>query len=372
MLRIKNIGTIAIVLTMLLAVSGIASAKSVSVSGEWISQKGTFFRIPADTFPFVGRPIHGAGQASSTGTALTVPTGFWNDHYTSLAPVQNDNVVQLGTDWDFDGPAVGVASFGKATLKQQNFTALHPTRQNANFKYCPGASNNPNCTSNLIGGANGTRAGRIQYTAGINSFGGTMQYILGGPGIIVLKIGTIGGQDRFAHNPLAGTAGNPQAHGGSYANTAFVSLGAGPASTGAVCGGLSCGPGANGIITVPGNITGTAPPSGQTTTGFPQTTGTVTVSIPSSVNGVGPFPMTLVGKGSDSRNAGGYGNISLVAGSMSHRQIGQITPNMENVSLTVSMGNPSNPGIPAMSPLGLAAGAALFVLAFGYMVRTRL
>jgi hypothetical protein len=69
---------------------------------------------------------------------------------------------------------------------------------------------------------------------------------------------------------------------------------------------------------------------------------------------------------------GGYGNISLVAGSLSHRQVGQITPNMEKVTLTVSMGNPSNADIPAMSPVGLAAGAALFVLAFGFAVRKRL
>jgi hypothetical protein len=371
MLRIKNIGAIAIVSAILLTFAGIASAKNYSVSGEWISQKGTYFRIPAEAFPFpVGRPINGGAQATGSGATLVIPTGFWNDHKTSLQPVNNDLVVQLGTDWDYDGPATGVGAFGAATLKPQVFTAGNPTRQNANFKYCPGAAANPNCLSNLQGTA--ARAGRVQYTAGANNFGATMQYIISGAGIIVNKIGTIGGQDRFAHNPLAGTAGNPQAMGGTYANTAFVSLGAGPASTGAVCGGLSCGPVANGIITIPGSVTGIAPPSGQTSTGFPMTTGTVTVSIPPSKNGIGPFSMTLVGKGSDSRNAGGFGNISLVAGALSHRQVGQITPNMEFVTLEVRMANPTNADIPAMSPMGLAAGAALFVLAFGYAVRKRL
>jgi hypothetical protein len=372
MLRIKNIGAIAVALTMVFAGAGIASAADYTVSGRWVSQKGSFFRIPSETFPFANdRHIKGGGPATGSGATLVLQTLFWNDHHTSLDPVQNNNVVQLGTDWDFDGPATGVMAQGKATLKPQLFTAAHPTRTNAVFKYCAGAGNNPDCANNLIGGANGTKAGRVQYTTkggGNTGFGGTMQYIIGGPGVIVLKIGTIGGQDRFAHNPLAGTAGNPQAQGGSYANTNFVTLGAGPASTGAVCGGLSCGPASHGVITVVGSVTGVAPPSGQTSTGFPMTTGTVTVSIPPSVNGVGSFPMTLVAKGSDSRNAGGHGNISLVAGALSHRQNGDITPNMEHVQLTVAVGG----AVPAMSPMGLAAGAALFVLAFGYVVRRRL
>jgi hypothetical protein len=377
MLRIKNAGAIAIALTTLLFVAGVASAKSYTVSGAWISQKGTYFRIPAHAFPFVPepRPIKGAAQIDSVGTAVVIPTGFWDSQYSSLNPVNTDEVVQLGTDWSFDGPAVGVMSQGTALLAAQTLTAAHPTHKNANFKYCPGASNNPACLNNLAGGASGTKAGRIQYTAGSNSFGGTMQYILSGIGTIVNSIGTIGGEDRWAHNNLAGDLGNPQAMGGSYANTAFVSLGAGPASTGAVCGGLSCGPFANGVITVPGNITGIGPPSGQTSTGMPMTTGTVTVSIPQSKNSIGNGlfgPMTLVGKGSDSRNAGGYGNISLVAGALSHRQVGWITPNMEFVTLSFSMGNPSQADIPAMSPMGLVAGAVLFVLSFGYVMRKRL
>jgi hypothetical protein len=377
MLRIKNIGAIAIAITTLLFIAGVASAKSYTVSGTWISQKGSYFRIPAHAFPFAGgaKEITGAAQIDSPGTAVVIPTGFWDSQHSSLNPVNTNEVVQLGTDWSFDGPATGVMAQGTALLAAQALTAAHPTHKNADFKYCPGASNNPVCINNLAGGANGTLAGRIQYTAGSNSFGGTMQYIISGIGTIVNSLGTIDGEDRWAHNNLAGDLGNPQGMGGSYANTAFVSLGAGPASTGAVCGGLSCGPFANGVITVPGTITGVAPPSGQTTTGMPMTTGTVTVSIPMSKNSIGNglfAPMTLVAKGSDSRNAGGFGNISLVAGSLSHRQVGWITPNMEFVTLSFSMGNPSEADIPAMSTMGLVAGAALFVLSFGYVMRKRL
>ena len=61
-----------------------------------------------------------------------------------------------------------------------------------------------------------------------------------------------GSQQVLTHNPLAGTAGIPQANGGAYGNNNTVNLGSGPATTGAVCGGSVCGPEGNGIITIPG------------------------------------------------------------------------------------------------------------------------
>jgi hypothetical protein len=100
-----------------------------------------------------------------------------------------------------------------------------------------------------------------------------------------------------------------------------------------------------------------------TSTGFPWTTAMLTISATLAVP-----PEKFILSGADSRSAGGAGLLQMVSGSVSKR---------------VTVGNNANRGwlrlnlrevdnIPTMSARGLAATAALMLLAGGYAARKRL
>ncbi len=96
-------------------------------------------------------------------------------------------------------------------------------------------------------------------------------------------------------------------------------------------------------------------------TGFPWTTGKVTVSAPLAA-GVGE---AFIITGMDSRTAGGAGTIQLVAGGVSQRTSTGPNANRGWVRLVL---NPVNE-VPMMSPLAISATAGLMLLAVGYVSR---
>ena len=106
-------------------------------------------------------------------------------------------------------------------------------------------------------------------------------------------------------------------------------------------------------------------PVGQSTVrdGFGHTTGTVLVQ-----NTVYSWTF-FTAMGSDARTALGAGNLSLVAGGLSVRTTLRGTTSFasfQKVKLTLA------PPIPSLSPAGLAAAAALVLLAAGWALRRRL
>ena len=102
--------------------------------------------------------------------------------------------------------------------------------------------------------------------------------------------------------------------------------------------------------------------------GFGQTTGTVIVQQTNlGAHGSNAQDFFTV-MGSDARSPLGAGNLSLVAGGLSFRRtnVGKRPfASFQKVSLT--LGAP----IPSLSPAGLAAAAALVLLAAGYALRRR-
>ena len=101
--------------------------------------------------------------------------------------------------------------------------------------------------------------------------------------------------------------------------------------------------------------------------GFPWTTGQVYVHNTDS-NGPRPATTTFTATGSDMRGPDGQGVITLVAGGISHQlRRAEEFSSLDIVRLTIG----NVPETPASSPAGLAAGAALMLLAVAYARRRR-
>ena len=106
---------------------------------------------------------------------------------------------------------------------------------------------------------------------------------------------------------------------------------------------------------------------GQFTTqyGFANTTGTVIAQQTTGSDGQDFFTVM----GSDTRTPLGAGNISVVAGgllSQNTRAGAETAASFQKLTLTLA------PPIPSLSPAGLAAAAALVLLAAGYALRRKL
>ena len=116
------------------------------------------------------------------------------------------------------------------------------------------------------------------------------------------------------------------------------------------------------LIYIPGYFIGSIPGNTFKYTGFPFTTGTVNVQV---LHAPPTYPNTTITlTGSDNRTVGGIGNITLVAGGLSHTG-----PTMDlglQQSFTLTLGAPS---VPVMSAPGYA-GLAIGLLAIaGYGLR---
>jgi len=338
-----------VVLVLLLGWVGSADARKFSMSGTWAMESTKNFFLPIIRGP---AGISGSGTVTAQGSGpatLAVPASLFAGSYAFGVPFPQTSVVQLTTQFNFVGPSA------PGVLKAGHWTATRPL---ANFAWCPGAAANPACTTPRSTGqgaapGQGTAHGLVRYAAGTNQFGGTLQMLRGGNGVISLLLGATGPtvQHNFLQQPGL-LSRNP---GGPYANTRLESRPGGPITQGAVF-----SPG--GMITVPGVQVGTGAPTGNLHQGFPWTTGNVYVKVTIGVTGTTTFSVT----GSDARTPEGAGNITLQAGGIFHRLVQGRTMANRDV-LRMRMVEPT----PSMSPAGIAAGALLMVLAVGYALRRR-
>jgi hypothetical protein len=113
-----------------------------------------------------------------------------------------------------------------------------------------------------------------------------------------------------------------------------------------------------------GNATGLT--NAASSSGFPWTTGMLTIKA-TAAGGVGES-WKITGK--DNRNTKGVGLIKMVSGSLSQRTATGDNANRGWIKLNL-MRSPE-PGVPALSPVALAATAGLMLLAAGYAMRRRL
>jgi hypothetical protein len=339
----------AVVLMLLLGWVGSADARQFSMTGSWAMESSKNFFLPIIRGP---AGVSGGGTVTATGSGpatLTVPVNLFTGSYAFAFPFPQTSVVQLTTQHVFVGPsAPGVFRAGHWTA----------TRPFANFAWCPGATANPACTTPRSTGqgappGQGTMHGLVRYTAGTNQYGGTMQMLRGGNGVLSLLLGATG--PTVQHNFLQQPGYLSRNPGGSYANTRLESRPGGPITTGCV---FSAG----GMITQPGAVVGTGAPTGNLHQGFPWTTGNVYVKVTIGVAGTSSFSAT----GSDARTPEGAGNITLQAGGIFQRLIqGRTLGNQD--TLRMRMVEPT----PSMSAAGVAAGALLMVLAVGFALRRR-
>jgi hypothetical protein len=351
-------------LVLLLGLVGTAEARKFAMSGKWVQRRGGFY-IPFLPFSYGIPAIPGAKASVQPGGTLTVPANQFGTTVATLVPMgPQPSVIQLSSHFTPIGPkSTGV------------FKAGHwmATRLFKDFAFCPGtpikpavgAAANPNCLTpkSEAQGAppgSGKAHGLIRYKAGTNAYGGTMQMISQGGGVMSFLIGA---GPTLMHNPFhtAPGAAPTEAPGGPYANTSLTDvLPAGPITSGAV---LS----PHGLITVPGTVVGYGTTATWFHWGFPWTTGKVYLS---GTNG-GPYTSTFATlTGSDARTPLGAGNITLVAGGIANGLHGSRRTYMSFDRITMKLALPANP-LPSMSPAGVAAGALLMVLAVGYALRRR-
>jgi hypothetical protein len=229
--------------------------------------------------------------------------------------------------------------------------------------------------------------GRVIYRAGPNRFGGAMQLGLRRGGSVALLFDYA--PFRVGHIPPffgAGTALRADAVGalGSadapHVQTTFLKVGFVTQPTMAPPPGspiLYPGPklttmfgttynGVGPIFYLPAiGIGPMGTPVGQSTVrdGFGHTTGTVLVQ--NTIYSATFFTVM----GSDGRTALGAGNIAVVAGGMNVRHtLAGAGPYLSFQKVSLSLAPP----IPSLSPAGVAAAAALVLLAAGYALRRRL
>jgi len=209
----------------------------------------------------------------------------------------------------------------------ETFTTTQPRSETfaagngpGSFSFCPRPGNaaNPSCA--IPAAATGGRNGRLTYTAGGNQFGGTFDLLRVTIGVVSRLVATAPLQFNHAPNFRSGyyIAGQPVSMTRTYPQN----------DPGEVTQSPVLGP--DGSIQTAGPVVGTAPaPVTQTATGFPFTTGMIVHSrtVPSA--------LTFTFTGSDARTAGGFGDITLVAGATTQSAIGTEFPVMGIIELTV-------------------------------------
>ncbi len=353
--------------------AGLASAGQLRMSGQWLQRRGAVniplyivalgpanpgaLGLAKPDIPgsgFVNVTVMGSGPAT-----FTVPPNVFHLNTARAVPLQaalsnllgagnGGNVIQVTTQFSLNGPAAS------GVFKQTATT----DRLAPNFAYCPGAANNPSCATPAVGGNDGTKPGRVRYTAGPNRFGGTMQMLITGGGEVAVSLG--GSPLRIRHDEIVGGGLAPQGQGGAYANTGSDVLQAADITTGATFT-------ANGLIGAPGTVTGMGTPDVDLNTGFPWTTGQVQVLVPGGVTTMNA-PTTITVTGSDKRTANGRGTITMVAGGLSHRLTSGLTfGNLDQVTLDIA----SSQLTPSLSPMGFVALGSMLVLGGGYVLRRR-
>ena len=113
-----------------------------------------------------------------------------------------------------------------------------------------------------------------------------------------------------------------------------------------------------------GNATGVT--NMASSSGFPWTTGMLTIKATGAGGTVESWKIT----GRDNRNSKGVGAIKMVSGALSQRTATGDNANRGWIKLNLVRS--PEPGVPALSPVALAATAGLMLLVGGYAMRRRL
>jgi hypothetical protein len=200
----------------------------------------------------------------------------------------------------------------------------------------------PPCTHGAFGGANPACVAAI---ANVLPTGGTT---------VATGLAAPGGGQVAAPFTVTTPGGTPiqTAQGGPKPGIGVVKAGASPRGT------ISL------FAWTGGNATGLT--NAASSSGFPWTTGMLTIKA-TAAGGVGES-WKITGK--DNRNTKGVGLIKMVSGSLSQRTATGDNANRGWIKLDL-MRSPE-PGVPALSPVALAATAGLMLLAAGYAMRRRL
>jgi hypothetical protein len=355
-------GTMALVaFVALLLVASSAGAARFKMSGTWTQNRGPNVDIPVNPgfIPGNGRVT---AVANAAGQPFTLPTGqFKEKGGGAVFPLFGTTLVQLTTMLDALGPDADAMFF-----------AGPKTTRPMSFMFCPGSMigqgtpANPNCQtgSPQPTGTGGLLPGLTSYTAGPNQFGGTARMLLSGGGSVGVKVGnTPMGAFLVLHNPFGGDGGyNPQGPGGTYADTETVVLMPGNITVqGADPAGM--------VITMPGPIVAMGPSEINLTTGFPWTTGTVTVSNPTATMIAPPSGSMLSIMGMDTV-MGGNRNITMVSSAITRRSLTALNTFVSIDVISLQIGEELS--VPSLTAGSYAAGATLLVLAAGYFLRRRL
>jgi hypothetical protein len=410
MLIRRTLGLSTLALAILsFAFAGVASARLLSMTGEWFMNRGPLIDIPTNggQMPCGGgapngcianlKPVLG-GIAARTGGLVAVrgagpapsftipPQKFHQAFGKQVAAVPFVlAVVQLSSTWSLTGPPFTTAA-NTATLPLANIPGkfmknawqLDPgqaARLKKSFTWCPASRPqtppNPTKTQPPFTCTNSKTSPpyivMVKYkNVSGPAFGGTMAMMLNGNGVVSVIIPG----SNLGHQLVgAGRPGNPQHPGRGYATFDTDALMGGPVHLGLPVTGPPCTnvlpalpPGCGQIISS-GPVVGAMPLDTNLNWGFPWTTGTVTARNKDTVN-----TTTLTGMGSDSRTVNGVGKITLVAGGATHR----VGPAQNYSGLDVIVMTFSNPPVPAVSAAGLVAVAVLILLAAGYALRRRL
>ena len=202
----------------------------------------------------------------------------------------------------------------------------------------------PPCTHPAFGGTNPAGAACVAALINVVATGGTAPSALG----------AVGGGQVAAPFTLTTPGGTPiqVAQGGPKPGIGVVKAGATPRGT------ISL------FAFTPNGNTGLT--NMASSTGFPWTTGMLTIKA--TLAGGAPETWMLTGK--DNRNTKGVGAIKMVSGALSQRTV--TGPNANRGWVKLNLMRTPEPGVPALSPMALAATAGLMLLAAGYMMRRRL
>jgi hypothetical protein len=309
----KAILAAAVALVALLVVPSLAHALKLPITGgaSWIVSGGTTVPIwPLQTVAGSVTVVTYIGEGGNP-ARLTVPTGVIGMPYTYevSTPIPTPPYIAVTTNINMYGPISSPAVF-KAGPK---------TTRPAAFNFCPGAAANPTClTPNQ-----GTKPGIVKYTPGVNQFGGTMKIFAAGTGEYNVYLGYQ--QPTIVHYPLTQPSPGPGVLGQTYGYKAYGTTYDASVTYGAVM--------ANRRIIHPGTWVGSIEGNTFTYTGFPFTTGQVAVQV---LHAPPTYPnSTFTTTGSDTRTLAGKGNITMVAGGLSHSSYPETLMQRQIFTLTV-------------------------------------
>jgi hypothetical protein len=375
-LNFRRLQTGALALVLLAGMAMQAEARQFRMTGNWLQNRSAQLQIPLfggiNNAP--GAMVTANGTMNQAVADLTIKPGAFSQTGPPIpglpglvVPLPKTTIVQISTMFFFAGPGTA-DSLGNVGPGGTGFfvTGSKGTRP-ANFAWCPGAAANPACTTPQTGGSQGSTHGIVAYTAGANQFGGTMAMLTGGAGSLSTLVGTA--PIRVKHNSIGNLVSLPVGAmldgviGGVYSGMTTLSIPAGPVTTGGVCAGGPCG--TNGVVLTPGVTTQlSGGNSSNINFGFPWTTGMITGI---ATEDLPVQPSTFTSTGSDNRTVLGAGNITLVAGGLSHRfPADSVFIMLDKITMTISPRN-----LPSMSPTGIAALVTVLIAGAGYAVRRR-